>query len=297
MTRLNRRDFLAVSAAAAAGTCLTQVTACSSETTPLPTRIEVGERQLFFGASDSYEVLSNDHAVRRINANGDLTFELGGRGNGPGEFNLPLVAAEVGTELYVLEGGGSRIQRFDANGQWIATHGARGAGDDLGRYLEAPRNMTVVGERVYVAYGFDYNVQVLHLGDGSVQELGSRGTGRSELNVPVAVAIDPLGDVHVADVVGKVLVFDAGGRFLRRYAGRGDWSGRVMYLSDLAIDAQGLSYIADGYRPKLEVFDIFGGHQATLPVAFDDGSPAYPRHLAWKPDGTLYVYALPGAPA
>jgi DNA-binding beta-propeller fold protein YncE len=71
---------------------------------------------------------SNEHKVLVFDGkSGAHLFDIGKRGEGNGQFNLPrdTVVAPDGS-VYVVDGGNFRVQKFDADGKFISTFGAIG---------------------------------------------------------------------------------------------------------------------------------------------------------------------------
>ena len=59
------------------------------------------------------------HVVMKIDLHGNLIKRIGGKGQGPGEFNLPLFPYIVGDLLFVSDIGNSRIQIFTLDGNYV----------------------------------------------------------------------------------------------------------------------------------------------------------------------------------
>jgi DNA-binding beta-propeller fold protein YncE len=143
---------------------------------------------------------SDLHRVMIYGADGKLVRELGRRGKGDGEFNLPVQAAvSQDGRLHVLDAGNFRVQTFDAEGQFLRSFGSVGTG--LGQFAR-PRNLACDDEgRLYVTDGSFGNVQIftpegallLALGRGSRRDLpGCYG-------LISGVAVDETGRIYVAD--------------------------------------------------------------------------------------------------
>lgn len=146
-------------------------------------------------------VTSQNHRVRVLDAKtGDMLFDFGKRGSGPGEFNLPRdVAIGKDGRLYVVDGGNFRIQVFDQDGKFIKTFGE--IGKTLGSFAR-PKEITIDKDgNVYVidaAFGnfqiFDPEGQLLmFIGDRSEEQ------GPAHFMLPSGIAVDENGRVYVVD--------------------------------------------------------------------------------------------------
>ncbi len=149
---------------------------------------------------DTAGVESDRHRVLVYGAEGRLLHTLGGRGSGPGEFNLPADAA-VGADgsLWVLDAGNFRVQAFDAQGRFLRQFGSVGNG--LGQFAR-PRGLAVAADgRIYVADALLCNVQVFQPDGQLLLALGSRAArdepGRYLL--PARLACDETGRLYVVD--------------------------------------------------------------------------------------------------
>jgi DNA-binding beta-propeller fold protein YncE len=143
---------------------------------------------------------SDLHRVVIYGSDGKRVRELGRRGRGEGEFNLPVQAAvSQDGRLHVLDAGNFRVQTFDAEGRFLRSFGKVGTG--LGQFAR-PRNLACDDEgRLYVTDGSFGNVQIftpegellLALGRGSRRDLpGCYG-------LISGVAVDETGRIYVAD--------------------------------------------------------------------------------------------------
>lgn len=143
---------------------------------------------------------SDRHRVVVYGADGKMLAEMGRRGRGEGEFNVP-VQAVVGPDgkLHVLDAGNFRVQTFDAEGRYLRSMGRAGAG--LGQFAR-PRGLACDDEgRLYVTDGAFGNVQVFNengelllvIGRGSRRDLPGR------YGVIAGVAVDNSGRLYVVD--------------------------------------------------------------------------------------------------
>lgn len=146
-------------------------------------------------------VRSENHRVRVLDAqSGKLLFDIGKRGSGPGEFNLPRdVAIGKDGKLYVVDGGNFRIQVFDAEGRFLNNFGKIGI--NIGNFARPKEAATDKDGNLYVidaAYGnfqiFNPEGQLLlFVGDRSVQD------GPGFYMLPSGVYVDEDGRVYAVD--------------------------------------------------------------------------------------------------
>jgi DNA-binding beta-propeller fold protein YncE len=152
-------------------------------------------------AVDLGGVSSEQHQVRVFDAaSGEHLMDIGKRGSGPGEFNLPRdLAIGLDGRLYVVDGGNFRVVVFDREGRHLKSFGSIGK-----QYGQFARPKEVAADRdgnVYVvdaAFGnfqiFDPNGQLLlFVGDRSERD------GPAKYMLPSGIAVDEDGRVYVVD--------------------------------------------------------------------------------------------------
>jgi DNA-binding beta-propeller fold protein YncE len=143
---------------------------------------------------------SDNHRVVVYDKEGRKLKEIGHRGSGPGEFNVPVQAA-VGSDgkLYVLDAGNFRVQVFDADGKHLRSFGTNG--DSIGSFAR-PRGIAVdAASRVYVSDAFFGNFQVFDSEGEVLLAVGHQSTtdGPGRYGLISALAIDETGRIYVAD--------------------------------------------------------------------------------------------------
>ncbi|MEK6747976.1 MAG: 6-bladed beta-propeller [Pseudomonadota bacterium] len=147
---------------------------------------------------DAGGVDSLQHRVVRLDAEGAVRGELGTRGTGPGEFNLPTQAA-VGPDgsLYVLDSGNFRVQVFDADGKWLRQFGA--PGDQPGDFARARGLAVDALGQIYVSDAAFQNVQIFNAVGEWLLTFGEPGVGPGRFLLPAGVACDAQAGIYVVD--------------------------------------------------------------------------------------------------
>ncbi|MCW5865514.1 MAG: hypothetical protein KIT52_20670 [Anaerolineae bacterium] len=195
--------------------------------------------------------------------------KAGTNGSGNGEFNLPHgVAVDGHGNVYVSDSSNHRIQKFDADGNYVGQWG--GNGDDGGKF-DNPTGVAVDGAgNVYVADSFNNRIQKFGpagnflftwgydvLDDGTSHAdfeictasddcwAGIGGNGDGQFDDPFGVAVYG-GNVYVADTFNhRVEVFDTNGNYLDKWGSEGSGDGQFKYPYGLTADAAGNVYVAD----------------------------------------------------
>jgi DNA-binding beta-propeller fold protein YncE len=159
---------------------------------------------------DAGGVDSKDHRVRALDLDtGKLLFEIGRRGDGPGEFNLPRDAV-VGADglLYVVDSGNFRVEVFDAEGKFVKTFGAVGR---QGGQFSRPKEIAADTQgNIYVADSAFGNFQIFDKDGALLLDVGSRSNSDApaKFMLPSGIAVDVDGRIYMVDqFFRKVEVF------------------------------------------------------------------------------------------
>lgn len=144
---------------------------------------------------------SNEHKVLVFDAKtGEHLFDIGKRGTGPGEFNLPrdTVVAPDGS-IYVVDGGNFRVQKFTADGKFIKTFGA--IGRQMGQFSRPKEAAVDPSGNVYVVDAAFGNFQIFNPDGELLLAIGNRSNndGPAKFSLPAGIAVDGDGRVYVVD--------------------------------------------------------------------------------------------------
>jgi len=172
-------------------------------------------------------VSSDQHKVRVFDAvSGTHLMDIGRRGSGPGEFNLPRdVAIGVDERLYVVDGGNFRVVVFDRHGQYLQSFGSVGK-----QYGQFARPKEIASDRegnVYVVDSAFGNFQIFNPDGELLLFVGDRSErdGPAKYMLPSGIAVDEDGRIYVVDQwfrkidVYRPVGLQPGAGFLARKAG------------------------------------------------------------------------------
>lgn len=158
----------------------------------------VGQRIL---VTDIGGVSSDQHKVRVFDANnGTHLFDLGKRGIGPGEFNLPRdVAIGSNGQIYVVDGGNFRVQVFDKAGKYLSSFGS--VGKQLGNFARPKEIATDAAGNIYVVDAAFGNFQIFNPDGDLLMFIGERSErdGPARYMLPSGVYVDEDGRVYMVD--------------------------------------------------------------------------------------------------
>ena len=154
------------------------------------------------------------------------------------------------------------------------------------KQLERPTGIAIDRQRklLYVSdtsrrKSDNHRVRVFDLSGKWLRDLGAqdarvgKGDEDGQWHFPTYVAVDPSnGDAYVSDSMNfRIQVFDATGKFVRKYGENGDGPGMFARLKGLAFDSHGNLYVVDGDHSNVQIFDrqfqplmFFGGYARKL---------------------------------
>ena len=125
---------------------------------------------------------------------------IGTRGEGKGQFNLPLQAATGpdGT-LYVVDGGNFRVEAFDANGQFLFTFGE--VGRFPGQFARPKGIATDSAGNIYVVDTAFGNAQLFDREGHILMFIGNRDNASKpgKFYLPAGIAVAEDGRVYMVD--------------------------------------------------------------------------------------------------
>jgi len=177
----------------------------------------------------------------------------------PGTLRKPVALALDGQgRVYVADAARREVLVYDALGLWLSTIAGTTS-------LPDPRvAVSREGDRVYVIDRADNDndgqrVLVFDAAGAKLAEIGRRGSGPGEFNVPLQGAIGPDGTLYVLDAGNfRVQAFDREGRFLRAFGAAGNALGQLARPRGLAVDDEGNVYVTDASFGNFQVFDAAG---------------------------------------
>lgn len=260
-------------------------------------------------AAETVTVAFNAELASRITPNSGPfnLFDRAGAGSQRGKFSNPrgIAVNEESGEVYVVDMGNLRVERFDADGQFIGLWGAgeEGGGIEFGSVGGLGPTGVAVGPDglVYVADTWNHRVIAIDDSGAIVREIGSGeqtdlGNAPDEVNQspglffgPRAIAIFN-NEIFVVDTGNeRVQVFGMDGTFHFAFGGYGEEPGQLREPVGIAIGPDGLVYIADSDNARISVFTTTGQAVRQFPVPAWTGGQYVEPYLTFGHDGLLYA--------
>ena len=213
-------------------------------------------------------------------------------GSGRGECQNPLgVAIDGEGSILVVDSGNHRIQKFTADGHFLATVGTKGT-EPLQFSHPSGIAFNASNNKMYVVDSGNHCVQVLNSNLTFHQDFGRKGHGKGQFSEPCGIACDSTGRVYVADSLNhRIQVFSAHGSFLKMFGKYGQGRGELNlpYFIALGVSSDTV-YISETGNHRISVFTLEGhfmisfGQRGEGPGEFD-----FPCGLAVDDHGVVYV--------
>ncbi len=224
----------------------------------------------------------------------------GTKGSGEGEFDFETlfggaaigygdVAWDADGNIYVVDTGNHRVQKFGPDRAFLTAWGSEGDGD--GQFLK-PSSVAIDADGVvYVSDEGRGDVQRFDSDGELLGIIGSHGTGDGQFWTPTGVTIDHEGELWVPDwSLHRVQRFSPEGELLAVWGKPGVAEGTLNSPNDIAVGADGRVYIWDDRNFRIQVFTREGEFlMATDGYGIEPGQFLSGAGLALGADGVLYV--------
>jgi DNA-binding beta-propeller fold protein YncE len=166
-----------------------------------PSHVDVDVDARYAYVVDTGGVNNDQHRIRAFDiASGEHAFDIGHRGTGPGEFNLPKdIAVGPDGRLYVVDSSNFRVQVFEADGTYVQTFGSIGV--QPGQFSRPKGVDTDPDGNIYVTDAAFGNFQIFNPAGQLLLFIGSRSTspGAAKYMLPAGIAVDEDGRVYMVD--------------------------------------------------------------------------------------------------
>lgn len=186
-------------------------------------------------------------------------------GSSDGDFSFPS-DIDIGNNgdletglgsLFVADTGNNRIQRLDADGDFIYQFGRFGT--EAGN-LNSPVGVAVdFNSRLYVSERDNDRVQLFDIRGNYIVRIASGEVKFKELNNPAGLCVDRFGSLFIADSGNdRIVKFDELGDFVDAFGGFGFGLGFFDKPMSVAVDRNNLIYVADTNNNRVQVLDYDG---------------------------------------
>jgi len=170
-----------------------------------------------------------------------------------GVFKKPLdIAIAPDGWKYITDTVQRKIVVYDREDQYHGTFGDPEAWRPVG--------IATTPDKLYVTDVANHALVVLDRKTGvELERIGKRGSGEGEFYYPIAVAVGPDGDLHVADSFNfRIQRLRPDGTFVSSVGKAGKRLGQFARPRGVAVDREGRIYALDGAFENCQIFDADG---------------------------------------
>ena len=233
-------------------------------------RLVTGEQNLGEGLSKPYAVAVHrgriyvsdtvSRFVRVFDVPAGQQHKIGDE-EGEGQLTKPVgLDVDAAGNLYVADIGAKAVMVYGPDRRFLRRIGNREGFSRLASVTVDP-----AGTRVYTVdlggvTSDQHRVRVFDAVTGAhLQDIGTRGSGPGEFNLPRDMAIGKDGRLYVVDGGNfRVVVFDRDGRFLKSFGSVGKQYGQFARPKEVAIDRSGNVYVVDTAFGNFQIFNAEG---------------------------------------
>ena len=245
-----------------------------------------------------YVVDQGNCRVQKFSSDGTFITKWGSCGLGAGEFNWLEgssaadggIAIDGNGNVYVVDSGNHRIQKFSSDGAFITKWGSYGSGDGE---FDWPCGIAVdLNGSVYISDVKNLRIQKFNSDGEFVGKWGSYGSGDGEfLHMLGGLALDSSGNVYVADSVNnRIQKFTSNGQFLIGWGSQGSGNGEFSWSNGIAMDSSGYVYVTETNNPRIQKFTPDGTFVLKWGSSGSgDGELDFPQGIAVDSSGNIYV--------
>ena len=173
------------------------------------------------------------------------------------------VTVDKDDNIYVVECGNHRVNKFSSDGEFVAAVGSQGSGN-----LQFSSPFDICYNRrdnnLYMPDQGNHRIQVLSTDLKFVRCFGTPGNGNGQLQQPLYATFDSANNLYVTDRGNhRVQVFTAEGHFLRTFSQKAKGK-KLNSLWAIAIDSNDTVYVSENGPHHVSVFISQGAYITTF---------------------------------
>jgi sugar lactone lactonase YvrE len=254
-----------------------------------------------------YVVDAKNVRIQKFTSDGQYITKWGSAGSEDGQFgtgeeipdphefaHLPQgIAVDGNGNVYVVDTGNNRIQKFTSDGLFITKWGSEGVND--GKF-SWPSGIAVDGSgNIYVVDTGNNRIQKFTSDGQFITKWGIEGSGEGDFVYVDGIATDQNGNVYVIDSYNnRIQKFTSEGEFISTFGVFGSEPGGLNRPNYLCVGPTGRVYVSDSSNARIQVFfhsdsDDTNGVSKTIIVA---GGGPFPGNNLWDATqmNTNYAY-------
>jgi YD repeat-containing protein len=180
---------------------------------------------------------------------------FGALGGADGQLKAPAdIAIAANGDLFVVDRGNNRIERFNQEGKFVSKFGSEGTANGQ---FKRPCSIAIdPSGYLWVADADNNRIQKFTEGGAFIKAIGSYGTGDAQFSKPEGIATNSQGYVYVADTFNsRIQKFTSAGEFVSKIGSLGSGNGKFNQPVGVDIGPGGKLWVADRGTHRLTEFD------------------------------------------
>lgn len=214
----------------------------------------------------------------------------GTAGSADGQFLTPNgITTDAAGNVYVSEGNGNRVQKFDNNGNFILKFGI--PGDVPGGFV-SPSGVAVDSSgNIYVSDFFTDKISKFSSAGAFIDRWGGTGSGSGQFLGASGVAVDSADNIYASDSNNhRIQKFTSAGVFISSWGGIGSGDGQFNTPQGLFIDSADNVYVADTGNNRIQKFTTAGAFVTKWGAAGSgNGQFTSPAGVSADTSGNVFV--------
>jgi hypothetical protein len=217
--------------------------------------ISIKRRRLIIAAAIATVLLASTAVVL---ASISFITKWGTSGTANGQFSTPTgIGVDSTGNVYVAEGNGNRVQKFDNNGTFLLKFGI--PGDVPGGFVSPSGVAVDSAGNIYVTDAFTDRVSKFNSAGTFQITWGGSGSGSGKFLAASGVAVDSANNIYVSDTNNhRIQKFTSAGVFITAWGTNGSGNGQFNGPQGLAIDSSDNIYVADTGNNRIQKFTSAG---------------------------------------
>ena len=209
-----------------------------------------------------YVVDLGNYRIQKFSSKGVFITKWGSHGSGDGEFAMiegeppnAGITIDENNNVYVIDPGNHRIQKFNSDGAFITKWGRYGSGD--GEFNSPCGIFVDVNGSIYVtdSGAQQYSIHKFNSEGEFITRWGVPGSGDGQFTSAAGIAVDSSGNVYVTDGGNnRIQKLAPNGQFLSKWGSEGSDSGEFYNPQGIAADSSRSVYVADSYNSRIQKF-------------------------------------------
>jgi serpin B len=182
------------------------------------------------------------------------------------------VTVDSSGNIYVVDRGNDRVQKFSSSGKYMFTLGVLGKSDTDNSHFNTPVSLALDSAgNIYVADTYNHRIQKFSSNGSYISTLGvagKYGSDNSHFSYPESVALDSTGNIYVADTYNhRIQKFSSNGSYISTLGISGEFgtdNAHLCYPASVTVDSYGNIYVADSGNNRVQKFSSSGVYLSTL---------------------------------